>query len=149
MKQQITPIVLTYILIIGIITTLLYYFTPRKIEPFVSAERCASLKDCATCTTLDGCAWCSGTETCRPLTDGCPGAAEEVILQKAKCQSSLKLAGTVTGKDVPVTSDVVTQRRLTLIKKYVDRIIFNYEKLDVKNKNTALEYIKENISKLN
>jgi hypothetical protein len=149
MKQTTISLVLTYVLIIGIITALLYYFTPRKIEAFVPAERCAALKDCATCTTLDGCAWCSGTETCRPLTDGCPGAAEEVILQTAQCQSSLKLAGTVSGKDVPATSDVVTQRRLALIKKYVDRIVFNYEKLDVKNKNTALEYINDNISELN
>lgn len=148
MKQQTISIVFTYVIIIGFISILFYYFTPSSIESFVPAERCAALKDCATCTTLDGCAWCSGTETCRPLTDGCPGAAEEVILQTAQCQSSQKLAGAVSGKDVPPTSDVVTQRRLALVKKYVDRIVFNYEKLDVENKKLALKYIKDNISEL-
>ena len=109
-------VVLTYVFIIGIITALFYYITPQHIESFTPSQTCAALKDCAACTTLDGCAWCTGTETCRALADGCPGAAEEVILQKTQCQSSAKLSGTVSGRDVSATSDVVNRRRLALIK---------------------------------
>lgn len=156
MKQQISSIVLTYVFTIGIITALFYYFSPlsstlqveQNIESFTPSQTCAALKDCAACTTLDGCAWCAGTETCRALADGCPGAAEEVILQKNQCQSSAQLAGAVSGRDVLATSDVVNRRRLALVKKYVDRIVFNYEKLDVESKETAKTYIEENLSNL-
>lgn len=139
--KQITPIVLTYVFIIGIITAIIYHFSPKPIEPFVAAERCAAVKDCSSCTTLDGCAWCADTETCRPLTDGCPGPAEEVILQKAQCPSTVKLAGTVSGKDSPTTSDVAEKRRLALIKKYVDRIVLNYAKLNDASKKEADVYL--------
>jgi hypothetical protein len=167
MKQQISSaallrasslweVVLTYVFTIGIITALFYYFSPlsstlqveKTVESFTPSQTCAALKDCSTCTTLDGCAWCAGTETCRALADGCPGAAEEVILQKNQCQSSAQLAGAVSGRDVPATSDVVNRRRLALVKKYVDRIVFNYEKLDVEKKNIAKTYIQENLNKL-
>lgn len=137
----------TILYFIGITVVIYVIYQFQYVEGFADSK-CSALTSCGTCTTMDGCGWCSKSEVCRTLEDGCPGQAEEYINATAQCASTEVLAGgnINTRTDQLTYNEGKENRRMQLIKKYVDRIVLNVDVIvKDENKKEMKDYIKKNL----
>jgi hypothetical protein len=150
MKSKITPIVLTFLVILLVIGAIRYMTEPSAIEPFVASSEaeCNAIKNCADCASEDKCGWCSSTKKCH--LSGRFGDSNGKCDARSFTTSSNQCTASSTGLATAGGStynEGREKRRLAMIKKYVDRIGTNYNALTLASSKTeARDYIADKIS---
>jgi uncharacterized low-complexity protein len=152
MKSKITPIVVTFLVILLVIGAVRYMTEPSAIEPFAASSepQCNALTNCATCAAEDKCGWCSSTKKCHLKgkfgdSDGkCP--ADKFVLFEEQCTAPSTSLSTSTSGGSTYNAGR-EKRRLAMIKKYVDRIGMNYNALTLASSKTdARDYISKKLT---
>lgn len=152
MKTKITPIVLTFVVLIAAITLIHMWMSPKPIEGFAASTeaQCNALTTCATCADEDKCGWCSSTKKCHFKgrfgdSDGKCDARSFTTSSNQCTAPSTSLSTSTSGGTT--YNEGREKRRLAMIKKYVDRIGTNYNALSLaSSKTTAREYIADKLS---
>jgi hypothetical protein len=152
MKSKITPIVLTFLVILLVIGAVRYITEPSAIEPFAASSegQCNAITNCADCASEDKCGWCSTTKKCHlkgRFGDGngkCD--ARSFTTSPNQCTAPSTSLSTSTSRG-STYNEGRERRRLAMIKKYVDRIGTNYNALSLASSKTeAREYIADKLS---
>ncbi len=141
---------MTFLVILLVIGAIRYITEPSAIEPFAASSegQCNAITNCADCASEDKCGWCSSSNRCHlkgRFGDG-DGKCDARSFTTFKEQCSAASSGVATARGSTYNADR-ENRRLAMIKKYVDRIGTNYNALSLaSSREDARDYIQDKLT---